>query len=206
MASDAAGSWGWTETCGNRVRQGCIALRVLRSRILGGHLLGAHAVDPAPVVLQVEESLAGAVHGAPGLMRAPSTFGLSRVPAACPEEAGARPESNWSLGAGRPVNTEDGRQRPREMNAARRPGHRADLSAGGRAGLWRPGQRASRARTDCSSPSWEAISAASSVSADDDHGHTEVVGPVLPVAVGGVDRARQAPSEGQADSIRQAQV
>src|SRR3712207_7713106 len=42
-----------------------------------------------------------------------------------------------------------------------------------------------RMMKDYSRLSWEATSAASSVSADDDHVHTEVVGPVLPVAVGG---------------------
>ncbi len=78
------------------------------------------------------------------------------------------------------MDTEDSRQRAREVNA--------------------------RTRKDCSLLSWEATSASSSVSADDDHGDTEVVGPVFPVAVGGVDRARQAPSECQADSIRHAQV
>ena len=44
------------------------------------------------------------------------------------------------------------------------------------------------------------------MSGDDDHGDTEVVGPVLPVAVGGVRGAGQAASECWADPVGQAQV
>src|SRR3712207_21971 len=119
MWLEAGDGWRPVETGSGRAGSPC---RLFRSRLLGGHLLGTHAVDPAPVVLQV-----GELPRRRGSRRTRPHAGSFDVrtrqgsPQALPRGTGARPETNWSLGAGGPVNTADGKQRPREVNSARRP-------------------------------------------------------------------------------------
>lgn len=133
-----------------------------------------HSVDPAPVVLQVEKSLVGAVLGPPGLRE------LLRRPGR--QVRAILPQPSWSLTGEElepryrePGHTGDGRQRLREVDAARRPGHRPDLSAvflsWRRAGPWRPGQRIPRGRSPVRGGGGDQPLVVRS--ADDDHGPPE---------------------------------
>jgi hypothetical protein len=141
MASNAAGSWGWAETCGNPVRQGGIALQALpvpdsrRSPPRYPRCRPGSGRSPG-----------GGVARRRGSRRARPDAGSFDVRA----RQGLRgPASrNWSPTgeeleprAGRPVDTQDGRQRAREVNARTARGRTAARCRGRQPAPRRPCQR-----------------------------------------------------------------